>query len=160
GREGAPPLRIRLPGLVGAPPSSRGRARRGRPRSPLRRRGRPTGRRLARRHARAPPRRLAGPTRPRRRSDDETVGAAVVDETSTEHFHAHYGARTLTDRIRSALLLAGLGDHPTIDDLAPLDQFHTGGRQATKDLADRADVHAGQAVLDVGGGIGGPARTL
>jgi SAM-dependent methyltransferase len=45
-------------------------------------------------------------------------------------------------------------------ELAPVDQFHTAGREATIELARRASLPAGATVLDVGGGIGGPARTL
>jgi SAM-dependent methyltransferase len=48
----------------------------------------------------------------------------------------------------------------TPDDLAPLDQFHGGGKEATRALADQAGVTADMRVLDVGGGLGGPARML
>jgi MPBQ/MSBQ methyltransferase len=48
----------------------------------------------------------------------------------------------------------------TIDDLAPLDQFHGGGKSATVRLAHLAGLQPGMQVLDVGGGLGGPARTL
>lgn len=60
-----------------------------------------------------------------------------------------------------ALIAAGAaGSRPTVDDLAPLDQFHGGGKAATTRLARLAALTAGSAVLDVGGGLGGPARTL
>ncbi len=48
----------------------------------------------------------------------------------------------------------------TIDALAPLDQFHGGGKTATVRLACLAGLHSRMRVLDVGGGLGGPARTL
>jgi ubiquinone/menaquinone biosynthesis C-methylase UbiE len=51
----------------------------------------------------------------------------------------------------------------TVDDLAPADQFHGGGKDATIRLARLAGLDArppGTRVLDVGGGLGGPARTL
>lgn len=48
----------------------------------------------------------------------------------------------------------------TIDDLAPADQFHGGGKRATERLARLAHLQPGMRVLDVGGGLGGPARTL
>jgi MPBQ/MSBQ methyltransferase len=48
----------------------------------------------------------------------------------------------------------------TVDDLAPLDQFHGGGKPATVRLARLAKLEPGMRVLDVGGGFGGPARTL
>ena len=48
----------------------------------------------------------------------------------------------------------------TVDDLAPLDQFHGGGKAATVRLARLAALRPDTRVLDVGGGFGGPARTL
>jgi SAM-dependent methyltransferase len=48
----------------------------------------------------------------------------------------------------------------TVDDLAPFDQLHSGGRDATRELARLAAIGPGKSVLDVGGGLGGPARTL
>ena len=50
--------------------------------------------------------------------------------------------------------------HITVDDLAPADHYHGGQIASTKNLAELADVHAGQRVADLGGGIGGPARWL
>jgi MPBQ/MSBQ methyltransferase len=46
------------------------------------------------------------------------------------------------------------------DGLAPLDQFHSGGIAATRELAALAGIAPGQRLLDVGCGIGGPARLL
>jgi SAM-dependent methyltransferase len=75
-----------------------------------------------------------------------------------EEVRAHYGAVGLTDRLRAAL---GPGDRPVHSaDLASLDQFHTRGLAATEELAELAGISAGMAVLDVGCGIGGPARYL
>src|SRR5438445_12104228 len=48
----------------------------------------------------------------------------------------------------------------TIDGLAPADQFHSGGKSSTVRLARLAGLKPGMRVLDVGGGLGGPARTL
>jgi SAM-dependent methyltransferase len=48
----------------------------------------------------------------------------------------------------------------TPDIMAPLDQFHGGGKAATRELARQIDGLAGRHVLDVGGGLGGPARML
>ncbi len=46
------------------------------------------------------------------------------------------------------------------DDLAGLDEFHGLGRAATLTMAELARISEGERVLDVGAGIGGPARTL
>jgi SAM-dependent methyltransferase len=43
-------------------------------------------------------------------------------------------------------------------DLEPVDQFHTRGVAATEELAGLAGFRAGEAVLDLGSGLGGPAR--
>jgi sarcosine/dimethylglycine N-methyltransferase len=47
-----------------------------------------------------------------------------------------------------------------IDDLAGIDEFHALGRPATMALAELAGVAAGTEVIDVGAGLGGPARFL
>ena len=44
--------------------------------------------------------------------------------------------------------------------LAALDQFHTRGLAATVELANLAGITADMSVLDVGSGVGGPARFL
>jgi sarcosine/dimethylglycine N-methyltransferase len=49
---------------------------------------------------------------------------------------------------------------PSIDDLARFDHFHGGGIAATRRLARAADPAPGSRVLDIGGGLGGPARLL
>jgi len=73
----------------------------------------------------------------------------------------HYRGRALGDVILSALQAAGKDlDHLTPDDLAPIDEFHNGQRNATMRLARLAAVSASDKVLDVGCGIGGPARYL
>ncbi len=73
----------------------------------------------------------------------------------------HYGRGDLAARILEALRAAGKDlDALAVEDLSPVDQFHTGGREATLDLARRAGITTGTRVLDVGGGLGGPARTL
>lgn len=75
--------------------------------------------------------------------------------------NAHYGADDLTAAILGALRAAGKDLNAlTPRDLAPVDQFHLGGRRATLDLLRLAEVRAGQRVLDAGGGLGGTARTL
>jgi SAM-dependent methyltransferase len=75
---------------------------------------------------------------------------------------SHYWGRNgLEHAILNALTEAGTSlEALSIDDLAPLDQFHGGGKAATVRLAHLAGLTPGMRVLDVGGGLGGPARTL
>lgn len=73
----------------------------------------------------------------------------------------HYNAMDLTSRIRSALRSIAAEDQTLgVDQLAPLDQFHTRGILATADLAAAARLEPSSRVLDLGCGIGGPARYL
>src|SRR6516225_9731424 len=73
----------------------------------------------------------------------------------------HYRATGLTDRLKSALAALGPEDQRlTPQQLAALDQFHTRGLPATAELAKLVGVTAGMSVLDVGSGVGGPARFL
>ncbi|CAN5829590.1 class I SAM-dependent methyltransferase [soil metagenome] len=73
----------------------------------------------------------------------------------------HYERGDVGARILAALRAAGkLVDALTLDDLAPVDQFHIRGQLATRELLDLAQLKRGSEVLDVGGGLGGPARVL
>jgi ubiquinone/menaquinone biosynthesis C-methylase UbiE len=72
---------------------------------------------------------------------------------------AHYTSGTLLQRLRAQLAAAGVDpDHPTIASLAPFDHFHGRGLEATQELAGSVAVAASDHILDVGSGIGGPAR--
>jgi sarcosine/dimethylglycine N-methyltransferase len=74
----------------------------------------------------------------------------------------HYSAPGIKDRILDALRSAGLdpGSHLSPEDMAALDHFHTGGRRATVELLQLAQIRPDQRVLDIGAGLGGPARLL
>src|SRR5262245_6135702 len=73
----------------------------------------------------------------------------------------HYGRRGLGEAILAALARAGKDlDRLTTDDLAPVDEFHTGQRRATVRLAQLVKPAGSERVLDVGSGIGGPSRFL
>jgi sarcosine/dimethylglycine N-methyltransferase len=73
----------------------------------------------------------------------------------------HYRATGLTERLRTALAALGPEDQQlTPQQLSALDQFHTRGLAATAELGKLAGVTAGMSVLDVGSGVGGPARFL
>ncbi|MGZ4245126.1 MAG: methyltransferase domain-containing protein [Solirubrobacteraceae bacterium] len=73
----------------------------------------------------------------------------------------YYDGPEVVDGLIEELRVAGLDpDALDIDELAPLDEFHARGRAATMALAALAGVQLGERVLDVGAGIGGPARVL
>src|SRR5215831_21164706 len=85
----------------------------------------------------------------------------MSDTSSAQAMYDYWGREGLGQAILDALIAAGKDlDALTIDDLAPADQFHGGGKAATVRLARLAGVSSGMRVLDVGGGLGGPARTL
>jgi SAM-dependent methyltransferase len=78
-----------------------------------------------------------------------------------ETIETYWSREGIGQAILDALSAAGRDlDALTVDDLAPSDQFHGGGKPATERLARLAGLAPGMRVLDVGGGIGGPARTL
>jgi ubiquinone/menaquinone biosynthesis C-methylase UbiE len=73
----------------------------------------------------------------------------------------HYASPGLRDRIVKAL--ESIGKSPSsvhLDDLAALDEFHVRGPAATRELIEILEVGAHSHVLDVGSGLGGPARRL
>ncbi len=75
---------------------------------------------------------------------------------------AHYGGSGgLADVIAESLRSAGkdLNELKTID-LATVDEFHIRGRKATLELAEQMNLSEDTRVLDIGSGLGGPARTL
>jgi SAM-dependent methyltransferase len=76
-----------------------------------------------------------------------------------DQLSAHYGQDGLLARIENAL--AAMGKSPatvTADDLAPADEFHIGGREASAAFLDRLGLSPSQHLLDIGCGIGGGAR--
>lgn len=72
-----------------------------------------------------------------------------------------YGSGNLARRLLSSLEQSGLAlDQLTTRDLIAFDELHVMGRQATRILGERAGLTADRRVLDIGSGLGGPARTL
>ena len=73
----------------------------------------------------------------------------------------HYRASGLVERLKTALAAFGPDEQRLApQQLASLDQFHTRGLEATVELAKLAGIAADMSVLDVGSGVGGPARFL
>ena len=73
----------------------------------------------------------------------------------------HYGASGLLERILSGLREDGI-DTGSLrpEDLAPVDEFHVGGRAATIHSVAPLGLTASDRVLDIGCGIGGAARYI
>lgn len=69
---------------------------------------------------------------------------------------------THTDRIARGLAVRGIGpaDPITPEDLYPLDQWHYHGAAAVRDAAARLGLGPASRVLEIGAGVGGPARCL
>ena len=71
----------------------------------------------------------------------------------------HWGTGDVFARIMEAMQAAGINpDTVTVEQLAPVDHFHARGFPATVDLADALPIRAGDRLVDIGCGLGGPAR--
>lgn len=80
---------------------------------------------------------------------------------ATAEVARQYGRGGLIERVLGALSEAGKDiEHLTIQDLAPLDEFHSRRRKATEELTRLLAPAAGSQVIDIGSGLGGPARFL
>ena len=79
--------------------------------------------------------------------------------TTASEVTAHYTSGELLARLEARLREDGCDPaRPTLEALAPYDHFHSRGVEATEDLANRVEVTGADHVLDVGSGLGGPAR--
>ena len=79
----------------------------------------------------------------------------TVEQTVAQHYTHGSLEAALLDGLRQS------GKNPDRidpDDLAAVDEFHIGGRQATVEFADQLGLRPGMTLLDIGSGIGGPAR--
>ena len=77
-------------------------------------------------------------------------------DTALQRHYSHGALAAAIDRS-----LVKLGKDPaalTVDDLALIDEFHIGGRPASLALFDQCGFAEGMHLLDVGSGLGGPAR--
>lgn len=100
-------------------------------------------------------------------ADDSPATEPPTEEPTAEgpaaegRVEQHYARGNLEQQILAAVRHQGLDpEHLEVADLHPVDQFHIGGPQAVENLARGARIDAGARVLDLGCGIGGPARQL
>ena len=71
----------------------------------------------------------------------------------------HYTRGRLEETILQAVARMGFDpERLNAIDLAPADEFHVGGLDSTRELASQMELSPGLHILDVGSGIGGPAR--
>ena len=80
-----------------------------------------------------------------------------TEETVAQHYTHGALERAVLDALRAA---GKDPDRLEPGDLAPVDEFHIGGRQATVDLADKLGVTRGMRLLDIGSGLGGALALL
>ena len=78
-----------------------------------------------------------------------------------DHYASSGAGNVIAARIIAALrATAGADAAITPETLAPFDHFHGRGVLATQELAALLEPRAGEAILDIGSGIGGPARWI
>lgn len=79
--------------------------------------------------------------------------------TDFQRIEHHYAPGGLIDGIRQGLGRLGLtSETVTPEALAPVEEFHIGGRAATQAFLDSLALGPGDHVLDIGCGIGGASR--
>jgi ubiquinone/menaquinone biosynthesis C-methylase UbiE len=84
------------------------------------------------------------------------MSESVVDKVAS-----HYAPEDLRDRVAAVLKAAGKDSSNTkVEHLVSLDQSHVMGDVPNRRLAETAGVRREHRVLDVGCGMGGPARLL
>lgn len=77
----------------------------------------------------------------------------------TQSLTDHYRRPDLAAILREAIAKSAKTIQ-SYQDTAAFDEFHMRGREATRELARLADMSTGDKVLDLGCGLGGPARML
>jgi len=81
----------------------------------------------------------------------------MVDKVADHYSTAHNLSDAIAEKLRdTGKDMAAL----TTADLGAIDEFHVRGRKATLELAEGLALTAVSRVLDLGSGLGGPARTL
>ena len=89
------------------------------------------------------------------------AGNDGAKEGHTGAVQGHYTRDGIAQRVLAAArMAAGAGGALTPEMLAPIDHFHGGGLASTRELVAMLQPQAGETVLDIGCGIGGPARWI
>lgn len=84
-----------------------------------------------------------------------------MEMNDAAEFARHYESKGLLERLK--LALSAMGQEAGLlrpEVLAPLDQFHSRGLDATVELARALHIDRSTRVLDIGSGLGGPSRYL
>ncbi len=80
---------------------------------------------------------------------------------STQKIIEHYEREDLYGDILLELDRAGVAkDQITMSDLSKYDEMHIGRHEATQRFASKLDFAKGQKIIDIGAGLGGPARYI
>jgi MPBQ/MSBQ methyltransferase len=89
------------------------------------------------------------------------VESSTLQQQVARHYSQSTGGDLLTAVLR-VLEAAGadVSGELRYEDMGGVDHFHGGALAATRALAELGELTAGEQVLDMGGGLGGPARTL
>ena len=81
--------------------------------------------------------------------------------SDTNAVSGHYTSGKLMERLKASLAEDGADpEQPTLEALAPYDHFHGRGLEATVELANELKIDSEHRILDIGCGIGGPARYM
>src|SRR5262245_16116916 len=87
--------------------------------------------------------------------------AAMSGNSVQDHYAGDDTGSAMASRILTAVrAVYGQDAAITPETLAPLDHFNSRGLAATQALGALLDPHAGESLLDIGGGVGGPARWI
>jgi len=82
----------------------------------------------------------------------------MVDELRVAE---HYASKNLFNIIKQGLIKDGVDlDLVSPEDLSAVDEFHIGGIAGTRFVSEKLDLSNTSKVLDIGCGLGGPARFI
>jgi SAM-dependent methyltransferase len=81
--------------------------------------------------------------------------------TDAQSISQHWASGDIYARIIDAMKAASISpDTVTVEEMAAADHFHACGFTATIELADALPIEAGDHIIDIGCGVGGPARYM